>query len=289
MRKLLAIVGVAFTLAWAGAAVAADLTPSLAQPLGGGTGSVAGEGAAPNAFIIAGLAPNTAVLHLDWIVFRVPQLAALGGFLYLYQLENSSVFDLTSLTISSKNFTGAGVLPGKSVPGGSPDLDSDADMTAIVGSKVTLTTPANTKVDIFIPGQVAAKGHNEVTYPNLATTDVDGDHEVASDDCCVGPDGAAANLTNANANWTLNNLLVGQESGILVATGKAPVYVDWNSSGSAGFAIWSNQALNPTGEAGRQVAAPGTETAVPEPASLLLLGFGTLGLGMVVRRRLGRK
>lgn len=303
MRKVAVSAVIGLMALWAGAGWAGDLTPSLALPLLGApanVGSVAGEGAAPNNDI-PGNFPNTAVQHLDWIVFEDATQGTtnpfLGGFIYFYQIENSSVADLTNLIIASPNFTAAGVLVGSGggVAGGAPDLDEVGDLAALIGTSMTANLKGPGSVAYTFGAYLAGKAHDQAIYTDLAVEDAPGgEHEAGSSDCCVGPDSGDAGVSNASAAWTDLNLAPGQESGLLVGFGPRPGYFQWSTSGSCDppcgisgsitVPSWSSQADNPGGEAGRPIAAP--RGPVPQPSSLLMVGAGLAGFGILIRRRL---
>lgn len=113
--------------------------------------------------------------------------------------------------------------------------------------------------------------------------------------CC---DAAAPSATSPyipgvnNATWDFLNpgppvgIQVGHESIILNGLGPQPIFVRWSAQNDF---TWASDAPNPLGgEVGRPVLAPGTPTAIPEPGSLLLLGSGMVGVGLVARRHLRR-
>lgn len=288
MRKFLAVVGCVLALGVASAASAAPLDPT--PPLGGIPlgGQIAGEGAAPNTCIISSSPaclgapasgnPN-AVQHVDWIV--VHDGNPNGGFTYYYQLENGSVAPVISMAIDSKAFVAAGFILGVDLDDGIP-----------VGTVVSPGTPAASS-PVIAP---AVLGHNAGNFANLA-----GENEIAAAvpgqpalTCCVGP-GAAVIVAGAHTTFFFppnGPLNPGNESGVIVGQGPAPVYVQWNTEGVGN--TWNSKSANCTGvgtpqancagagEQGVVIAAPGQ---VPLPATLFLIGTGLVALGTITRRR----
>jgi len=145
---------------------------------------------------------------------------------------------------------------------------SDADIVTVV-SKLWSTIGV-------IPGDLDVTGpHNLTGETELAT--------ICCDTSVVSP---LATLGN-NASWLASppdGTQIGHETIRLTLTGGAPIFVAWNATNDFS---WSSNNPNPTGEAGRKVLAP--SRAVPEPASLFLVGTGLIGVGIVIRRRMGKK
>jgi hypothetical protein len=276
------VTALAGILVWAGVASAGPLAPDLttnaagdfvagvACAIPGASGScVAGEGAAPNTLIdVPGSGiPTTAVQHMDWIVVHDGNVN--GGYTYYYQLESTSVSSLASVTILSSRFA-----PGTATFLSLLDLDTEPGFIHDSTHFPNLGAPGLVEHETNpnfgnIPNLCCAdpvsvnQGQNNVTYnfnPELGTG--------------AAPCGPGSGAGGVGVAQTCEN-----ESSILKVQGIAPVYANWHVQD--GF-TWDS--THPSSDPNNQpvlIPVPG----VPEPASILLLGSGLVGMGFWARRR----
>lgn len=243
---LLLAVTLSSTAIFAGPIPAAPLAPL----------PVAGESDLPS-FIF----PLTSDITVDWIVVdyagglidpESEEPIPAGGFLYLYQIENTSAVAMDALSITmgpggAASVFAAGVLPGD-------DLDLPGALH-----------PAHSDPMFASDGPVAGP------FPILAGEE--------------GPFGMAplsgvlttVNLADNNVTWTFNPLSSGKESDTLFyLSSLPPIYGNGVAQDSTPPSPWGSLAMG-----GDPVPVPG----VPEPGSLALAALGAAAVGLFGRRR----
>jgi hypothetical protein len=282
--------------AWAGPASAGNLLPDLTTDATGafvtpgftdglGRTYVAGEGAAPNTQIgktIDGvLIGARAIQHVDWIV-RHDGAVGPGGiqqYTYFYQLENSSIFDVTTFTIGAPTFPPIGFFAGSGAFIAGADIDA---LVAAVGAAHTSGTFANLGPDgPFSTPPAASDDETEHKSTTLAGA---GDLVCCQDPQTVFISSLIVNFGPPATVLGTNALLnVGEESSVVFATGTRPTYGNWNTAGvgpSGTPVSWSS--IGGTGGFdGLQIPVP----RLPAPSALALLGVGLLGSAFWMRRR----
>jgi hypothetical protein len=277
---------------WVGTATAGPLAPSLAtDALGnftdpsaviiGGMSYIAGEGAAPNTQIgdtIDGVTiGGGAVAHVDWIVRHE------GGFIYryFYQVENTSVFDISTFTLGAPTAPPVGFIIGSGtfVPG----ADIDVANAATGGLAHDVVDFSNLTVGPHPPFPATNERETAgATIQDPATVIISS---------LIANFGVTCTAPGVPAGCGAPSLLnIGEESSIITALGTRPHYGNWLTAGvgTAGTPVsWASSADNPVvgAEDGVMIPVP----RVPQPSALMLLGTGLAGSALWSLRRRNKR
>jgi hypothetical protein len=228
--------------------------PVLPGPL-----PVAGESELPS-FIF----PLTSDVTVDWMVVDysgglvdgMGNPIPAGGYLYLYQIENTSGVAMDALSLTFGPGTAATILAAGELVGDDLDL-----ATALHPAHAAAVAPT----DDAAPGPFAGLAGEEGPFPLVGVTGLL----------------TTVNPVDDNITWTFNPLAAGAEANTLYyLSSKPPIYGNAVAQDSTPPSPWGSLAFG-----GDPLPVPDPTFQIPEPSSLVLAALGLAGLGLWRRRR----
>lgn len=222
--------------------------------------SVAGESDLPS-FIF----PAASDITVDWMVVNyagglVDSSGApipAGGYLYAFQIENTSAVAMDALSLTFAGGTAPFILGAGQIPG--DDLD-------LPGPSHPAHSDPGGLPDGPVPGPFPVLVGEEGPFPMVAVTGLL----------------TTINALDDNITWTFNPVAAGLETNTLFyVSSKPPIYGNGVAQDSTPPSPWGSLALG-----GDPLPIPDPlATITPEPSSWVLVGIGAAILGAISARR----